>query len=84
MDFWLLDVQSTIKVKGKDVAFDYINTYFDSIEAVNEARLLRENDDILQVLVVHWNIDEYGNQDAVECIFSYINMNHREMRKGGK
>ena len=84
MDFWLLDVQSTIEINGKDVAFDYINTYFDSIEAINEARSLREDENVLQVLVVHWNIDECGKQDVVDCIFSYINIKHREIKKGEK
>ncbi len=39
MDFWLLNIKSTVVVNGKDVAFDYINTYFEPNEAINEAKL---------------------------------------------
>ena len=44
MIFWLLDVKSTVTVNGKDVAFDYINTYYEENDALKEAKLLSEND----------------------------------------
>ena len=35
MEFYNLSVQSTININGKDVAFDYANTYTDFDEALN-------------------------------------------------
>lgn len=58
MDFWLLDVKSTVDVNGKDVAFDYINTYFEPNEAIKEAKLLSEDENVLEVSVHHWILKE--------------------------
>lgn len=80
MDFWLLDVQSTVNVNGKDVAFDYINTFFEKNEALNEAKLICKNEDILQVLVVHWKLYSDGTQENLDCIFSFLNEEHRELK----
>ena len=38
MDFWLMDVHSTVVVNGKDVAFDYINTFYEESDAIKEAK----------------------------------------------
>lgn len=84
MDFWLLDVKSTVVANGKDVAFDYINTYSDVNEAVNEAKLLSMDEDVLDVSVHHWILKENGSQehaengDKTDIPFSFVNMNHRE------
>ena len=34
MDFYLVDVLSTITINGNDIAFDYINTYLDLDKAI--------------------------------------------------
>ena len=62
MDFWLLDVKSLINVKGKDVCFDYINTYYESNDAIKEAMLLSEDEDVLEVSVHHWILKDDGTQ----------------------
>ena len=66
MEFYLLDVKSTVKVKGIDVAFDYINTYYDLNEAIKEAKLLSMNEDILDVSVHKWILKEDGTQEHSE------------------
>ena len=86
MDFWLLDVKSTVIVNGKDVAFDYINTYFDVIEAVKEAKLISMDENVLEVSVHHWNLKEDGSQvhsennDGTDIPYRFINRNHRELK----
>ena len=66
MEFYLLDVKSTVKVKGIDVAFDYINTYYDLNEAIKEAKFLSMNEDILDVSVHKWILKEDGTQEHSE------------------
>ena len=84
MDFWLLDVKSTVNANGNDVAFDYINTYFDKNEAVNEAKLLSMDEYVLEVSVHHWILNEDGTQEHVDTLdsipFYYFNKNHRELK----
>lgn len=60
MIFWLLDVKSTVVVNGKDVAFDYINTYYEKNDAIKEAKLLSGNDDVLEVSVHKWILNQNG------------------------
>ena len=66
MEFYLLDVKRTVNVNGVDVAFDYINTYFHAVEAVKEAIYLSTLDEVVQVSVHKWFIDENGKQDHCE------------------
>lgn len=84
MEFWLLDVKSTVNVNGTDVAFDYINTYYDKNEAINEAKLLSMNEDVLDVSVHKWILLEDGSQKHSEdddCIpYSFQNKDHREWK----
>lgn len=88
MDFWLLDVKSLINVKGKDVCFDYINTYYESNDAIKEAMLLSEDEDVLEVSVHHWILKDDGTQmhaekgDASDVPYSFLNRNHRELKEG--
>lgn len=86
MDFWLLDVKSLINVNGNDVWFDYINTYFDSNEAIKEAKLLSEDNDVLEVSVHHYILKEDGAQDHAEngdksdVPYYFLNKDHREFK----
>lgn len=86
MDFWLLDVKSLINVNGKDICFDYINTYLDANEAIKEAKLLSENEDVLEVSVHHWILKEDGTQKHVEndnetdVPYYFLNSEHRELK----
>lgn len=68
MDFWLLDVQNIVSVNGTDVAFDYINTYFDKNEAISEAKLLSMDDNVLEISVHHWILLENDEEKHVEDI----------------
>lgn len=87
MDFWLLDVKSLINVNGKDVCFDYINTYFKSNEAIKEAKMVSGNEDILEVSVHHWILKEDGtqkhteNDDGKDIPYYFFNRKHREMKE---
>ena len=84
MEFWLLDVKSTVNVNGTDVAFDYINTYYDKNEAIKEAKLLSMNEDVLDISVHKWILLEDGSQEHLEdndCIpYSIHNKKHREWK----
>ena len=82
MEFFLVDVKSTINVNGKDVAFDYINTYLDFDSAMSEARALTENDDVLSVSVHTWILNDDGTQEHAEDIsYIYINKTRREFKE---
>ena len=84
MDFWLVDVKSTVNVNGVDVAFDYINTYLSLSEAIKEAKLLSENDDVLEVSVHKWILNEDGSQehaDGDDAIpYRFLDKDHREWK----
>ena len=80
--FYLVDVKSTININGKDIAFDYINTYLDFDSAMSEARTLTENDDVLSVSVHTWILNDDGTQEHAEDIsYIYINKTHREFKE---
>lgn len=79
MDFWLVDVKSTVNVNGIDVAFDYINTYLAENVAIAEAEFLTLNEDVLEVSVHKWHLYNDGTQKHFDVIpFRFINKNHRE------
>ena len=84
MIFWLLDVRSTVVVNGKDVAFDYINTYYEEKDAIREAKLLSLDDNVLEVSVHKWILNEdgthehAGGDDAIP--YSFLNKDHREWK----
>lgn len=83
MHFWLVDVKSTVNVNGVDVAFDYMNTYYDEKRAIKEAELLTKDENVLEVSVHHWMLQEDGTQVHVEdndygVSFFFTNKNHRE------
>lgn len=82
MIFWLLQVNSTVNVNGTDVAFDYLNTFYEMADAIKEAKLLSEDEDVLQVSVHGWKLNPDGTHEILDdergCVFSYFNKNHRE------
>ena len=86
MIFWLLAVQSTVTVNGKDVAFDYTNTYYEESDAIKEAKLLSENDDVLSVSVHKWILNEDGSQEHADgddsVPYDFLNKDHREWKWG--
>lgn len=87
MNFWLLDVKSLINVNGKEVCFDYINTYYDPTEAIKEAKILSINEDVLEVSVHHWILKEDGtqehaeNNDGTDILYYFLNREHRELKE---
>ena len=92
MEFFLVDVKSTINVNGKDVAFDYANTYTDFDEAMEKTKELTKDSDVLHVASHRWILKDDGTQEHAEddcingifrsCIpYSYTNKNHREMEE---
>lgn len=84
MEFWLLDVKSTVNINGTDVAFDYINTYYDKNEAIKEAKFLSANEDVLEVSVHKWILLENGTQEHSEdddsIPYRFLNKEHRELK----
>ena len=84
MDFWVVDVKSTVNVNGNDVAFDYINTYFSLSEAIKETKLLSENDNVLEVSVHKWILKEDASQEHADgddsIPYSFLNKDHREWK----
>ena len=84
MEFWLLDVKSTVVVNGKDVAFDYINRYYEKIDAIREAKLLSLDDNVLEVSVHKWILKEDGSQEHADgddsIPYSFLNKDHREWK----
>ena len=84
MEFWLLDVKSTVIVNGTDVAFDYINTYYEEKDAIMEAKLLSLDDNVLEVSVHKWILNEDGSQEHVDgddsIPYDFINKDHREWK----
>lgn len=86
MDFWSLSVKSTVLINGKDVAFDYNNTYYELNMAIKEAKLLSLDGDILEVSVHHWLLLDDGTEehaefgDGTDIPFKYVNKNHREFK----
>ena len=81
MDFWLVDVLSTVIANGKDVAFDYINTYLDKNKAVEEAERISEDKNVIRVSVHHWVVNGNGSQYIIDedIPYYYLNKNHKEM-----
>lgn len=51
MEFYDLQVLSTVNINGKYVAFDYNNTYTDLDEAMTKAEELTKNNDVLHVAI---------------------------------
>lgn len=82
MEFYLVDVHSTVTVNGEDVAFDYINTYQNEKIANKEAHDIALNDDVLKVSVHRWTLQKDGSHEIDEEYsgFYYLNRNHREFR----
>ena len=80
MEFYLVDVHSTVTVDGKDAEFDYINTYHDENIANKEAHDLIYDEDTLKVSVHRWILQKDGLQEIDENYlgFYYLNQNHRE------
>lgn len=82
MEFYSLDVKSTVTINGKDIAFDYDNVYLNYEDAHSEAEKLKTNNDVLCVHIHKWVLLPDGTQEHTNQIpYSYTNTNHREMRK---
>ena len=92
MEFYDLHVLSTVNINGKDVAFDYNNTYTDLDDAMTKAEELTKDNNVLHVAIHRWllkddgtqehSTDDYINGEFRSCIpYSYTNKNHREMRE---
>lgn len=81
MEYYLLDVKSTVNINGTDVAFDYLNTYFDEKEAVKEARVLSWDNDVLEVSVHKWKLNADGTHEHIDGVFYHMNKEHREFKK---
>lgn len=66
INFYLVDVLSTVTIDGVNVAFDYINTYFSETDAVREAKLLSLNEDVIRVSVHKWERYADGSEKHSE------------------
>ena len=58
--YWLVDVKRTIIVDDNEFAFDYINTYFNVDDAVKEAMFLSTLEEVVNVSVHKWKVNERG------------------------
>lgn len=80
MEFYDLDVQSTININGEDTAFDYNNIYLNFDDANAETEKLKINNDVLSISIHKWILLPDGTQEHTgEVLYSYINKNHREL-----
>ena len=82
MELFLVDVKSTVTINGKDFALDYINTYTDFITASNYAMSLTSDENVLDVSIHKWILDENGDmshsEDDPYPLYQYHNDRHRE------
>lgn len=80
MEYYVVDVKSTRNVDGKDVAFDYCNTYYNENKANEEEKLLTFDNDIIAVDVFRWILKSDGTEeiDWNYYGFRWLNRNHRE------
>lgn len=71
---------STVVVDGEDVAFDYINTFYDENIANKEAHTLASDEDVLKVSVHRWKLHKDGSHEIDEDYsgFYWLNRGHRE------
>lgn len=85
MNFFLMDVKSTVDVDGADVPFDYINTYWNVNEAIMEAERQSFNKDVLEVSVHRWVLEQDGSQKhdsgGDSILYRFLNDNHRELEE---
>ena len=80
MEFYDLDVKSTININGEDTAFDYNNIYLNFDDANAEAEKLKMNNDVLSISIHKQILLPDGTQQHTgEILYSYINKNHREL-----
>lgn len=84
MNFWLVDVKSTVAVNGKDVCFDWINTHLSVDDAIKNAKIIALDKNTLQVSVHKWILKEDGTQDIASdedsCMYNFLNDKHREWK----
>ena len=84
MEFYLVDVKSIVNVNGVDVAFDYINTYYNLNEAIKEAKLLFINKNVTDISVHKWILGEDGSQrhsDDIDSVpFHIRNVSYSEWK----
>lgn len=79
MNFYLLDVLTTVIINGKGVAFDYINTYYTPEAVKTAAEMLKQRNDIVRFTIHEWKLYENGEQDHTGNILaSWYNPNHPE------
>ena len=70
LNFWLVDVLSTVTIDGVNVPFDYINTYLNEADAIREAKKLSLNEDVIRVGVHKWEryADGERHSEDDDCI----------------
>ena len=58
------------------------------MKAIKEAKFLSEDEDVLDVSVHHWILKDDGTQehaengDKTDIPYSFLNINHRELKEG--
>lgn len=71
MKYYLVDVKSIVLVNGVEVAFDYMNTFYDPDKALEEAKTLRKNTDVLDVGVHEWILKEDGTHEHSDGMYHF-------------
>ena len=66
IEYYLIDVKSEIKVGTVHTAFDYINTCLHFEEAIEKAKEISMNPDVLDVSVHKWVLKEDGTNEHSE------------------
>ena len=70
MEYYLVDVKSVEFVNRKEVAFDYINTYYNYEEAYEKAIALTKDKKVVSVSLHKWVLLDNGGQEHREVLFT--------------
>ncbi len=85
LKFYLVDVCSAIPVDGELIALNFCNTHFSPETALEEAKRLSKDPNVIKVSVHTWikdaNGEEYHAEGVKDTTYYYY---HRDGKKEGK
>ena len=71
MDFYIMEIRKIISINGKDIVFSYKDTYFDKHKAIQKAKELSEDENILKICICHWFLNRNGVQYMIDGSIPY-------------
>lgn len=71
MDFYIMEIRKIISINGKDIVFNYKDTYFDKQKAIQKAKELSEDENILKICIFHWFLNRNGVQYMIDGSIPY-------------